>query len=306
MLADAVAGTPRFFAPGPAVKVAAGLARRPRGVARRARGLTTELARAATGRSQLAPAGGDRRFARPRLAGELAAARAAPGLPRRRRDGRRADRRCRRGLAHRAPGAAGRRERDRRDRADQLPVVEPRRAAGDRRHRRSQPGQGAAPAGPRPVHAAAAPGDGRHEPLRGRRQPGRHPGLGGPAQRGARAHPLPAADRRRCARRRCWSSRRRSTSTTSSTWRPGRSLIEYLVAQGQQVFAISWRNPDQEQGHFDLDTYARAISEARERGGRDLPGRRRPRRGRVLGRDRHRGAGWDTSPRPASWARSPA
>ena len=63
MLADAVAGTPRFFAPGPAVKVAAGLARRPGGVARRAAGLTAELARAATGRSELAPAGGDRRFA---------------------------------------------------------------------------------------------------------------------------------------------------------------------------------------------------------------------------------------------------
>ena len=45
---------------------------------------------------------------------------------------------------------------------------------------------------------------------------------------------------------------------------PDRSLIEYLVAQGQQVFAISWRNPDQEQGHFDLDTYARAIGEARD------------------------------------------
>jgi polyhydroxyalkanoate synthase subunit PhaC len=45
---------------------------------------------------------------------------------------------------------------------------------------------------------------------------------------------------------------------------PGRSLIEYLVAQGQQVFAVSWRNPDQGQGHFDLDTYARAISEARD------------------------------------------
>ncbi len=65
MLADAVAGTSRFFAPGPAVKVAAGLARRPRRVARRAAGLSTELRRAASGGSQLAPAGGDRRFTDP-------------------------------------------------------------------------------------------------------------------------------------------------------------------------------------------------------------------------------------------------
>jgi polyhydroxyalkanoate synthase len=45
---------------------------------------------------------------------------------------------------------------------------------------------------------------------------------------------------------------------------PGRSMIEWLVQQGQQVFAISWRNPDVEQGHFDLDTYARAVLEARD------------------------------------------
>jgi polyhydroxyalkanoate synthase len=44
---------------------------------------------------------------------------------------------------------------------------------------------------------------------------------------------------------------------------PGRSMIEYLVGEGQQVFAISWRNPGQEQGHFDFDTYAAAIREAR-------------------------------------------
>ena len=41
-------------------------------------------------------------------------------------------------------------------------------------------------------------------------------------------------------------------------------MIEHYVAQGQQVFAISWRNPEQEQGHFDLDTYARAVAEARD------------------------------------------
>jgi polyhydroxyalkanoate synthase len=45
---------------------------------------------------------------------------------------------------------------------------------------------------------------------------------------------------------------------------PGRSMIEHYVAQGQQVFAISWRNPDQAQGHFDLDTYATAVAEARD------------------------------------------
>ena len=41
-------------------------------------------------------------------------------------------------------------------------------------------------------------------------------------------------------------------------------MIEHYVAQGQQVFAISWRNPDQAQGHFDLDTYAQAVAEARD------------------------------------------
>jgi polyhydroxyalkanoate synthase len=45
---------------------------------------------------------------------------------------------------------------------------------------------------------------------------------------------------------------------------PGRSMIEYLVREGQSVFAISWRNPDEHQAHFDLDTYAEAVLEARD------------------------------------------
>ena len=45
---------------------------------------------------------------------------------------------------------------------------------------------------------------------------------------------------------------------------PGRSLVEYLVGQGMQVFVISWRNPDEEQAHFDLDTYADAVLQARD------------------------------------------
>jgi polyhydroxyalkanoate synthase subunit PhaC len=43
---------------------------------------------------------------------------------------------------------------------------------------------------------------------------------------------------------------------------PGRSLIEYLVQRGQQVFAISWRNPEAEHGSWGLDTYAEAIVSA--------------------------------------------
>ena len=45
---------------------------------------------------------------------------------------------------------------------------------------------------------------------------------------------------------------------------PERSMVEWLLRQGQQVFAISWRNPEADQGHFDFDTYAAAVLEARD------------------------------------------
>src|SRR4029077_14920743 len=45
---------------------------------------------------------------------------------------------------------------------------------------------------------------------------------------------------------------------------PGRSLIEYCVRQGQQVFAISWRNPDARHRGWNVDTYAQEIAEALE------------------------------------------
>jgi polyhydroxyalkanoate synthase len=45
---------------------------------------------------------------------------------------------------------------------------------------------------------------------------------------------------------------------------PERSMIEFFVKQGQQVFTISWRNPLAEHGHFDFDTYASAVLEARD------------------------------------------
>ena len=43
---------------------------------------------------------------------------------------------------------------------------------------------------------------------------------------------------------------------------PERSLIEYLVRQGQQVFTISWRNPLARHRNWGTDTYGAAIIEA--------------------------------------------
>jgi polyhydroxyalkanoate synthase subunit PhaC len=41
-----------------------------------------------------------------------------------------------------------------------------------------------------------------------------------------------------------------------------RSLVEHLVSQGQQVYCISWRNPDARHADWGLDTYGRAVLEA--------------------------------------------
>jgi polyhydroxyalkanoate synthase len=43
---------------------------------------------------------------------------------------------------------------------------------------------------------------------------------------------------------------------------PGRSLVEYLVQNGQQVFVISWRNPDARHAGWGIDTYVQAVLDA--------------------------------------------
>jgi polyhydroxyalkanoate synthase len=43
---------------------------------------------------------------------------------------------------------------------------------------------------------------------------------------------------------------------------PSRSMAEYLVGEGQQVFMISWRNPDARHARWDLDTYGQAVLDA--------------------------------------------
>jgi len=43
---------------------------------------------------------------------------------------------------------------------------------------------------------------------------------------------------------------------------PGRSVVEHLVQQGQQVFMLSWRNPTARHAEWNLDTYVHAVLEA--------------------------------------------
>jgi len=43
---------------------------------------------------------------------------------------------------------------------------------------------------------------------------------------------------------------------------PGRSLVEFSVQQGRQMFVISWRNPDARHADWNFDTYVRAILDA--------------------------------------------
>ncbi|WP_448626650.1 PHA/PHB synthase family protein [Geodermatophilus sp. URMC 64] len=43
---------------------------------------------------------------------------------------------------------------------------------------------------------------------------------------------------------------------------PGRSIVEHYVGSGQQVFMISWRNPDERHADWGLDTYGQAILDA--------------------------------------------
>jgi polyhydroxyalkanoate synthase len=43
---------------------------------------------------------------------------------------------------------------------------------------------------------------------------------------------------------------------------PGRSIVEHVVGGGQQVFMMSWRNPDARHADWGLDTYGQAILDA--------------------------------------------
>jgi polyhydroxyalkanoate synthase len=45
---------------------------------------------------------------------------------------------------------------------------------------------------------------------------------------------------------------------------PGRSMVEYFLRQGHQIFMMSWRNPTAQQRDWGFDTYGQAILDALE------------------------------------------
>jgi polyhydroxyalkanoate synthase subunit PhaC len=264
MLSDAASGgPPRFIAPGSAVKVGAGLARHPGRAIGRAAGLGAELARTAAGRSELAPAKGDRRFGdrawegnwlfRRVLQGYLAVGETVDGLISDAEIDWRAERRAR--LAA----------------SNVLDALAPTNFVWSN---------------PTAIKETVDTGGGNL--VRGARQflhdvgtPTHLPATVDTSKfevgKNLAASPgsvvfrtdvfeliqyKPATDQVRQV------PLLFVPPTINKFYvldlAPGRSMTEHYVAQGQQVFVMSWRNPGQAQGHFDLDTYAHAVAEARD------------------------------------------
>ena len=264
LLSEAGTGEPsRFIAPGAAVKVGAGLARHPRRVAARAADLAGELGRVAAGRSEVTPAKGDRRFGDPAwegnwllrrvLQGYLAVGETVDGLITDADVEWRAERRARLAAGNVLDALAPT------NFAFSNPAVikETVDTGGGnlvRGTRRLVRDLSTPPRLPATVdtskfevggNLAASPGSvvlrtDVFELIHYR-----------PATEQVREVPLLFVP-----------------PTINKFYvldlAPGRSMIEHYVAQGQQVFGISWRNPEQAQGHFDLDTYAQAVAEARD------------------------------------------
>src|SRR4051795_6246587 len=56
---------------------------------------------------------------------------------------------------------------------------------------------------------------------------------------------------------------------------PGRSIVEHYLNAGQQVFMISWRNPDERHAEWGLDTYGQAVLDSMDAGERATGSQRR-------------------------------
>ena len=168
-----------------------------------------------------------------------------------------------------------------------FPLTEPGGAEGRARHRRAQLRARRAQLRARHGAAAAHPVDGRPLGVHGRRGPRGH------ARRGRAPH----ASCSSCIQYEPQTPKVRETPLLVvppminkyyvADLAPGRSMVEHFVGAGQQVFAISWRNPDERHADWGArrPTPARCI-EALDAVRGDHAARRSPRARPVRGRDR--------------------
>jgi polyhydroxyalkanoate synthase len=262
LLTDAALGVMRRFRPdGSLLRLAAGLARRPGLVARQAARLGTELGRITAGRSAVTAAPRDRRFSDPgwkdnpwlrrTVQAYLAAAKSAEALLDGAELGWRDDTRLRFGLANLIAAAA----------PSNNPLLSP-------------------------VAAKAVIDTGGESVVRGLRA------LATDLSGAPRVPSLVAADAFEVGRdlavtpggvvHSCEQFELiQYQPVTQSVYRypllivppminkfyitdlsPGRSMAEFLVGQGHQVFVMSWRNPDARHRDWGLDTYGGAVADA--------------------------------------------
>jgi polyhydroxyalkanoate synthase len=264
LLIDAALGPLRRFAPDASTaKFALGLARRPRTTGRRLGALAAELARIGIGTSTVAPSKRDRRFADPAWSGNpllrgvvqayLATGKTLEHLVDSAGLGWRDEQRMR-FLAENLLQAAS---------PSNVALVNPASAKAVIDTGGGQPAARWPQPHSRHGGLAAYPGYGGHFRLRRRAQPGPDPRGGGAAHRGFRADPVhPATETVREIPLLLVPPMINKFYAIDLA--PGRSLVEHLVASGQQVFVISWRNPDARHAAWGLDTYVRAVLEALE------------------------------------------
>jgi polyhydroxyalkanoate synthase len=264
MLSEAAAGgPPRFLAPGAAVKVSIGLARHPGRVASRAAGLTSELRQVVRGRSDIAPPRGDRRFTDPAwahswlfrrlLQGYLAVGQTVDGMISESDVDWRTERRARLAAGNVVDALA----------PTNFPWSNPEVI----KETVNTGGENLVRGARQLAHDLATPPRLPATVDTGKFEVGRNLAISPgsvvlrtdvfeliqykPSTEKVREVPLLFVP-----------------PTINKFYvldiAPGRSMIEHYVGRGQQVFAISWRNPGRAEGHFDLDTYANAVAQARD------------------------------------------
>ena len=153
------------------------------------------------------------------------------------------------------------RRRHGRARTEQQPVDQPVGLEGDHRHRWSERRSRGATLPARYGCAAADSVDGGARRIHGRRGSRCHAGSGRLPQRGVRTHSVHTTNREGVDGAAA-DGAAGDQQVLHLGHRQGRSMVEYLLRQGHQVFAISWRNPTAAQRSWGCDTYGGAIVDA--------------------------------------------